>query len=108
MQGIDHINGDAAYNMWGNLREANQSQNGANKASRRDSELRIKGIHKVSYVCGERFIATIQVKGKSAYLGTFLTPEEAHAAYMAAAREAHGEYAGLGADTGRQIFKHGA
>lgn len=103
--GIDHINGNPSYNMWGNLREATHHQNMHNKASRRDSRLRIKGVHMVSYRCGGKYIATIQINKQSKYLGTFKTAEEAHAAYMVAAREAFGEFAGLGADTNREIFK---
>ena len=34
-------------------------------------------------------IATISVGGRQSYLGTFATPEEAHAAYLAEKREKH-------------------
>jgi hypothetical protein len=45
---------------------------------------------------GRRFQAQINVAGKKLSLGTFNTPEEAHAAYREAASRYHGEFANHG------------
>jgi hypothetical protein len=39
------------------------------------------------------WFAQISVDGRSKHLGRFPTPEQAHAAYVAAAREHYGEFA---------------
>ncbi|MCA8339501.1 AP2 domain-containing protein [Burkholderia multivorans] len=43
-----------------------------------------------------RWVARIQHGGKQHYLGMFDTPELAHAAYVAAAKRLHGEFANAG------------
>lgn len=84
---VDHINCDRMDNRWCNLREATHSQNRANIATW--GSLGLKGVTQY----GNRFMAKITKHGKYYYLGTFDSPEEAHAAYMKAARELHGEFA---------------
>lgn len=85
---IDHINGDPLDDRFVNLREATRSQNEAN--TRGKSRLgRPKGVQSNH----KRWMATITVNYKCQYLGTFDTPEEAHAAYIAAAQDAFGEFA---------------
>ena len=41
------------------------------------------------------FVSKIKKDGKAIYLGYYRTPEEAHAAYRAAARRLYGEFARL-------------
>lgn len=87
---IDHINNDHDDNRLVNLREASQSQNGANCGAYRSNKLGIKGVHMAP---NGRYIAQIRTSGKRRCLGRFSTAEEASQAYQAAAREAFGEFA---------------
>jgi hypothetical protein len=88
---IDHINGDRTDNRWVNLRVASRSQNGANKGISQANNSGYKGVHLCSFTGLWR--ARIKMKGKSTCLGRFPTPEEAHAAYVVAAKRVHGPYA---------------
>lgn len=86
---IDHINGDKADNRLMNLRQASRSQNLANKPKRSDCIAPLKGVKRK----GDCWIARMGLKGKTIHLGTFDTAEQAHAAYLSAARAQHGDYA---------------
>lgn len=80
---IDHINRVKDDNRVNNLREANHSQNRQNsgdEATRRSSSGLLG-----AYRNRDRWVS--QISG--IYLGMFDTPEEAHAAYIAAKRELH-------------------
>jgi hypothetical protein len=83
---IDHINGLRHDNSWRNLRDADHVQNGQNvhrakqgaplpgaywrpRRNRWEAQLRIAGVHR--------------------HLGYHDTPEQAHAAYVAAKRQHH-------------------
>lgn len=85
---IDHINLDALDNRWANLREATASQNMANRRSW--GRVGLKGVSRTRY---GKFMANLMKDGRAFYLGTFDTAEKAHAAYVAAAQEHHGEFA---------------
>lgn len=76
-----------ANNAFDNLREANNSQNNANRQGW--NKVGIKGVTQR----GNRFTAQITINGKRSYLGMFKTSIEAHAAYLASANDAHGKYA---------------
>ena len=85
---IDHINGNPSDNRLCNLPEATQSQNMGNARLRKKSKSGFKGVRSscskwIAYLGGHKY----------KHLGTFDTPEEAHAAYLAAAQERHGEFA---------------
>ena len=84
---IDHIDLNKRNNAWTNLRLATTSQNHAN--TKTYSRSGFKGVRRR----GSKYTAEIVFHRKSIYLGTFLTPEEAHAAYMKVARKLHGEFA---------------
>lgn len=85
---VDHQNHTRDDNRKGNLREATAGQNAANRRG-----WGRKGLPKGVSVNGSRFQATARVAGaKTAYLGTFDTPAEAHAAYCAYASLHHGEF----------------
>lgn len=87
---IDHINGDKSDNRWQNLRPATRAQNHANKTVRKDNKLGVKGVYR-----NERggYRASIQVKGKVIYLGSFATIEDAAKAYAERAAIEYGEFA---------------
>jgi hypothetical protein len=89
---LDHIDGDGTNNRFSNLREATRSQNMANSRRRSDSKCDFKGVYQRDSSC----FAHITTNGRQIHLGRFNTPEEAHAAYMAAARLHHGEFANDG------------
>lgn len=84
--GLDHINGDNQDNRISNLRDVDHVVNSQNqrKASRNSSSGLLGAFKKDSH-----WISQIQVNGKIVRLGTFLTPEEAHQAYLKAKRELH-------------------
>lgn len=88
---VDHKDLDRANNRWGNLRQASRSQNLANSPKRLKNTSGFKGV---SWAKRERkWMAYIKVNYKHIWLGGFATPEDAHAAYVAAAQERFGEFA---------------
>ena len=86
---LDHRDGVKLNNRIENLRLATTSQNKANSAPYEGRAY--KGITKQ----GRRWRAAIYWQGNNRHLGVFDTPEEAAAAYDAAAKEVHGEFARL-------------
>lgn len=78
---LDHINGDRKDNRIENLRECSASENAQNKKIRADNLTKFKGVS----LRRGRYVARIQTEEKRIYLGSFETPEEAHAVYCEAA-----------------------
>lgn len=88
---VDHRNRNGLDNTRANLRLATHSQNMGNQQRRKDNKSGFKGV---SYNRARgKWQAHIMIHKKSIYLGLFTTPEEAHAAYCAAAKEHFGEFA---------------
>ena len=87
---IDHRDGDGTNNRWTNLRQATPSQNTANSRRPRHNTSGYKGV---SLRTSGRWRAVVCNKGRLISLGTFATPEAAHAAYAATARKLFGEFA---------------
>lgn len=91
---VDHINGDRLDNRIENLRLETYSQNSAN------AKLHTRNTSGFKGVSWERrkgkWQATITVRNRQMFLGYFDTAEEAHAAYLIAAREHQGEFANGG------------
>jgi hypothetical protein len=88
VQDIDHINGDRADNRIANLREVSNRVNSQNR--RRPGSDNKSGYLGVSWKTRlGRWIAVIQVDGRHKHLGSFATPEEASATYIAAKRQFH-------------------
>ena len=90
---IDHIDGDGLnnrrYGDSGNLRTATRSQNICNQRGVRRSKSGLKGAIPSKH----RWQSQITVNGVTHYLGCFDTAEGAHAAYVKAGAELHGEFA---------------
>lgn len=84
---LDHINGDCADNRISNLREASHSENAQNlrKARSNNKSSGLLGVSKN----GKWWHARICLNGERRYLGTFLTPQEAHMAYLSAKQQIH-------------------
>jgi hypothetical protein len=87
---IDHRDGNPSNNRWDNLRRATISQNNANRRVHRNNRCGFKGV--VRNDIG-RWRAAIYKNGRKHHLGSFATPQAAHAAYVAAARRLFGEFA---------------
>lgn len=85
---IDHRNRNEDDNRWTNLRLADRSQNCANgKMNCRN----LSGLKGVTTDRG-RYRAKIVINGKIHRLGSYRTPEAAHAAYATKAVELFGEF----------------
>lgn len=83
---IDHINGISGDNRLCNLREVDSSVNMQNqRKARSDSSTGFLGVSKN----GSGWRSEIRIQGKKKNLGTFKTPELAHAAYVEAKRKYH-------------------
>lgn len=87
---IDHINLDRDDDRWSNLREANHSQNGANSRDR-PSGTPFKGVTWDRE--RQKYQGRIKINYRNLFLGRFDTPQAAHAAYVAAAKQQFGEFA---------------
>lgn len=81
---IDHENRTAGDNRFVNLREATPTQNSANKVMAKSNRSGFKGV--TFKTSTSKWQARIS-------LGSFDTPEAAHAAYMEAATKLWGEFA---------------
>lgn len=84
-QNIDHIDGNPKNNRIENLRICNQTQNRANSIKQRRNTTGIKGVsfHKRD----RKFCANIGFMGKSIYIGSYDTIEEAESAYLTRAKD---------------------
>ena len=83
---VDHIDGDNKNNAIANLRDVNNSVNQQNRRrAQSNNRLGLLGVKKN----GPGFSATIKAGGRKIHLGTWPTPGEAHAAYLAAKRRLH-------------------
>lgn len=87
---IDHINCDKTDTRFANLREASAHQNRCNLTGNRRNTSGFKGVSRAK---GGRWQAHICCHRKQRALGTFDTPEQAHAAYALAAAELFGKFA---------------
>lgn len=90
---IDHINGVRDDNRLCNLREATHAENLQNCIHRRVNKHGLRGVSKQT--CSKKWAATITANGRKHHLGTFATPEEAHAEYLKAVPLYHGNFANL-------------
>lgn len=86
---VDHRNMNGLDCRRENLRAATKSQNTRNSRLRRNNRSGFKGVTETS----KGWRAQCRFDGRNHHLGYFDTPEEAHAAYFAAACEHAGEFA---------------
>jgi hypothetical protein len=87
---VDHCDPkQKANNRLSNLRKCTHAQNCLNRGANKNNKFGLKGV----LMTQGRIVARIMVNGRTTKLGSFPTPEAAHAAYCAAAMEQHGEFA---------------
>jgi hypothetical protein len=91
---IDHRDTVKANNRWDNLRAATQAQNGQNRGANKRNKHGLKGV--TYWPARKKYMAQIMANGVKKTLGYFETPNEAHAAYCAAAANMHGQFANFG------------
>lgn len=91
---VDHIFGLTLDNRRSELRLATRTQNARNIGLRSNNTSGFKGVswNKTN----RKWSAHIRKDGKSKYLGSFDTPEAAHAAWWKEAQKAFGEFANSG------------
>lgn len=83
---IDHINGVVDDNRFANLRDVSHTENLQNqRRAQKSNKSGVLGVTRQK----NGYSAEISVAKKRVYLGTFKTPEEAHAAYVDAKRKLH-------------------
>lgn len=85
---VDHINTNPFINIKSNLRICIHRQNSYNTKLRKNNTSGYKGVFNL----GNKFRASIKYNGKTFYLGTYLTPEDAHEAYCKKGKEFFGEF----------------
>lgn len=91
LEDIDHANMNRADNRFFNLREANRTENFANK---KKSSRNTSGYKGVCWVAAhQKWMAQIKKNGKSKFLGYYDSPLVAHQAYCVAAIELFGSFA---------------
>jgi len=88
----DHQDGDGLHNFRENIRPATQRQNLGNAKKREHCSSHFKGVYWDKH--REKWQANIKgERGRTIYLGRFVTEIEAAIAYDAAARKEFGEFA---------------
>ena len=84
---IDHVDGNKLNNAIVNLRDVSRSVNLQNqKKSKADNRIGLLGVSELK---NGKFVARITLNRKTIIIGYFITPEEAHTAYLMAKRELH-------------------
>jgi hypothetical protein len=100
---VDHINGDPLDNRKSNLRVCTQAENLRNRRKRaKPTSSKFKGVSRHTISRQKPWLAKIKSDGKTIYLGTFETEEQAAEAYDRAALERFGTFAHLNRARGAQ------
>lgn len=92
-QAIDHIDRDHANNVFSNLRECTLQQNQFNRVANRSNKTGMKGVSWDKK--NQKYVAKMCLAGKTVNFGRYSTASEAKAAYDAAAKRIHGDFAGV-------------
>ena len=87
---LDHCDTDPANNAINNLRPCNRSRNNANQRLGKRNTSGFKGVSATAF---GTYQARLGVDGQTLCFGTYNSPEEAHAAYLGAARKYFGDFA---------------
>jgi hypothetical protein len=85
---VDHVDGERANNRWNNLRDVPHGVNVENvlRARKHSSS----GLLGASWSTRRgHWTATVRVKGRNIYIGSFDSAEAAHTAYLEAKRRLH-------------------
>lgn len=88
---IDHRDGNPLNNRWCNLRLSSYLENSANRRRKRTNASGFKGV--TFDRRRGKWMARIEKESREYFLGRFATAEEAHEAYVTAARLLYGEFA---------------
>jgi hypothetical protein len=88
---VDHADRDRLNDRWGNLRLANNSQNGVNAKAPKNNSSGVAGVSWVKR--NARWIAYVTVNYRRIYFGSFRSKEEAIAARQAGAVKVFGDFA---------------
>jgi len=89
---IAHKNGNPADNRLANLREATQAQQTQNRRVQPRNPTGRKGVFYYPGCRTRPYVAKVGHNGRQITVGWFADPDEAHAAYLAKAKELHGEF----------------
>ena len=85
---IDHVNMNKSDNRAANIRIASKTENGQNiKKCRSHNKTKLLGVS--FFKRDKTFRARIVVNGVENHIGYFLTPKEAHNAYLVSKKELH-------------------
>ena len=88
---LDHKDRCRSNNRWSNLRPATKRQNAGNATIAKQNTSGFKGVS--WHATRRKWGAYISRYNRTIYLGLYKTPQEAHAAYIAAAKKHFGEFA---------------
>lgn len=88
---VDHRDGNGLNNQRSNLRIATHGQQQRNRSLAKNNKAGFKGVQ--WHTQAKKWRARIWAEGKNQSLGLYDTPEDAHAAYMEAAKSICGEFA---------------
>lgn len=88
---VDHRDTEKLNNTRLNLRSCSNTQNLCNRGKNKNNKSGFKGVH--FHAKNGNWVAQIGVDKKKLHIGSYSTPDAAHAAYVEAAKVHHKEFA---------------